>query len=86
MIIVAPTRKLRNLLLREKITPLEAKIMQLIVEGKSAKKIAELTFRAKRTIDGYRSTFMSEFEVDNISQLIVYLIAHKYFTVTHTGQ
>ena len=52
------------------LTEKELKILKLILEGKSNKKIAYLIERSTRTVEFHRSRIMKKFGADNIIELV----------------
>ncbi len=54
------------------LTRRERQIIELIKEGYSSKKIAEILFLSSRTVDKHRSNIMSKYNVHSIVELINY--------------
>ncbi len=60
--------------LYDTLTNREREVFQMIVEGYSTKKIAELLYLSPSTIKSHRSNIMEKLKMDNISKLIQYAI------------
>lgn len=56
------------------ITKREREILELIVDGKTSKEIAELLFISPRTVDTHRANLMQKLELNNIADLVRYAI------------
>jgi FixJ family two-component response regulator len=52
------------------LTPLEQKVLKLVIDGKTGKDIARLLCRAERTIEGHRERIMRKLGVDNLVDLV----------------
>lgn len=52
----------------------ELQILQLISEGKNSKEIGKITYRAKRTVDGYRTAMCKKFKVKTNVELVALAI------------
>jgi two-component system response regulator TtrR len=72
-------RKIRSILqknvathpdLADSLTRNEARILQLIIRGKSNKEIANILHRSERTIEVHRAHLMHKLGVDNVIDLI----------------
>jgi len=59
-----------NPLAHKKLTPVELKVLKLLVAGKSNKEIAHLLNRSIRTVEDHRSHIMSKLGVTNIVDLV----------------
>lgn len=56
------------------LTSREKEIVQLIAEGKSSKKIAEILFLSPKTVDAHRKNIMDKLEIRTIPELTKYAI------------
>lgn len=57
-----------------KITNREREILELIVDGKTSKEIAEHLFISPRTVDTHRANLMQKLKLNNIADLVRYAI------------
>ncbi|MFY9402082.1 MAG: response regulator transcription factor [Candidatus Omnitrophota bacterium] len=74
----SPDKKpLTRTLLNEK----ELDILRLVVEGKTAKEIAEITFLSHRTVENYKNSIMKKLNLHRTSDLIKYSLENKIFDV-----
>jgi len=60
----------------EKLSPREREILQLVVEGHSSAKIADIIFISKKTVETYRSRLMQKLEISNMPNLVKFAIRH----------
>jgi FixJ family two-component response regulator len=54
----------------EELTPRERQVMNLVVEGHSSKKIADLLKISQRTVENHRAAVMRRIGASSLSQLI----------------
>lgn len=59
------------------LTKREKQILQLAARGKTTAVIAKELFLSKLTVDTYRKNLLQKFEVNNITELLLLLVAHK---------
>ncbi len=59
-----------------RLTPREREVLQLVVEGYSTTKIAEILPLSPKTVETYRSRIMEKLGLKNISGLIKFAIQH----------
>ncbi len=57
-----------------KLTTRERELMQLVVEGKSAKQIARILNKSIKTVDGRRRTIMDKLDMDSLTELTKFAI------------
>lgn len=60
----------------ERLTSREREILQLVVEGKSSAKIAEILFISRKTVETYRSRLMEKLEIRDLPSLVKFAIRH----------
>jgi DNA-binding CsgD family transcriptional regulator len=53
-------------------TPRERQIVQLLVEGKANKEIAEILALSTRTVEGYRAKLMEKLDLHSVGELVRY--------------
>jgi DNA-binding NarL/FixJ family response regulator len=58
----------------EQLSPREREVMQLLVEGRSGKEIAEALDISPKTVDTYRSRLMEKLGVDNLPALVQFAV------------
>jgi FixJ family two-component response regulator len=58
----------------ERLTDREREILQLVIEGKPSKEIAELFGISQRTVEQHRSHLMRKLEVDSLAQLVRFAV------------
>jgi DNA-binding NarL/FixJ family response regulator len=56
------------------LSPREQEVLQLLVEGKTNKEIAEALFISPKTVDNHRTSIMKKLEVHDIASLVKYAI------------
>jgi DNA-binding NarL/FixJ family response regulator len=61
---------------KERFSPREREIMELLAQGRSSKEIAELLVIADRTVETHRKNLMEKAGVKNTAQLIAYGAQH----------
>ena len=59
----------------------EREVLQLLVEGKSNTKIAELLFLSQKTIETYRSHLMQKLGISDLPGLVKFAIQHGITTI-----
>jgi len=59
----------------------EREVLQLLVEGKSNTKIAELLFLSQKTVETYRSHLMQKLGINDLPGLVKFAIQHGITTV-----
>ena len=65
----------------ESLSPREREILQLVAEGKTSGKIAEIIFLSPKTVETYRSRIMYKLEIKDIPSLVKFAIKHGLTTV-----
>jgi two-component system, NarL family, response regulator NreC len=70
-------KPLSHSLLSEK----ELDILRLVVEGKTAKEIAEVTFLSHRTVENYKNSIMKKLNLHKTSDLIKYSLENKILDI-----
>lgn len=63
------------------LTQREKDIVRLVVEGKTAKEIAETLFISSRTVENYKNSLLKKLGLNKTSELIKYAITHKIVEV-----
>jgi DNA-binding NarL/FixJ family response regulator len=64
-----------------RLTAREREILQLLVEGKSNTKIAELLFLSPKTVETYRSHLMQKLGINDLPSLVKFAIRHGLTSV-----
>lgn len=64
-----------------RLTAREREILQLLVEGKSNTKIAELLFLSLKTVETYRSHMMQKLGINDLPSLVKFAIRHGLTSV-----
>ena len=59
-----------------RLSPREREILQLLVEGKSNAKIAEVLFLSPKTVETYRSHLMQKLGINDLPGLVKFAIQH----------
>jgi DNA-binding NarL/FixJ family response regulator len=52
------------------LTPAEARVLQLILDGKSNRQIAAMLHRSERTVEVHRSHLMAKLDAHNLVELV----------------
>ena len=65
----------------ERLSTREREILQLLVEGKSNSKIAEILFLSQKTIETYRSHLMQKLGISDLPGLVKFAIQHGLTSV-----
>ena len=60
----------------EKLSTRERQVLQLVVEGKSSREIADLTYLSPKSVDTYRSRLMKKLGVQDVPALVKFAIEH----------
>lgn len=60
------------------LTTREQEVLALILEGKTTKEIAKLTFLSEKTIENHRSNLFVKFDVKNVAELVKKAILEGY--------
>jgi len=60
----------------DQLTSRQRQILQLVVEGRSSKEVAQTLNMGVRTIDAHRATIMARLGVHNLPGLVRYAIRH----------
>lgn len=63
------------------LTPREAEVLQLVAEGYTSKKIAELLGLSVKTVQAYRASLMQKLNVHDRGDLIKYAIQKKIIEI-----
>ena len=61
---------------KQQLTPRQREVLQLLVEGRSAKEIAHLLNISPRTVEFHKYNLMSKLNLKSVSALIQYAIRH----------
>ena len=67
--------------LLDKLSSREREILQLVVEGRSSAKIAEVLYISPKTVETYRSRLMQKIGVKDIPSLVKFAIQHGLTSV-----
>jgi len=59
----------------------ELEVLQLVVEGKSSRQIADILFLSPKTVETYRSRVMQKLEIKNLPALVKFAIRHGVTSV-----
>ena len=59
------------------LTSREEEVLRLVVEGKTAKEIADVLFISPRTVENYKNALLKKLNLRRTSDLIKYAIKHK---------
>ena len=65
----------------ERLSPREREILQLLVEGKSNARIAEILFLSQKTVETYRSHLMQKLGIGDLPALVKFAIQHGLTSV-----
>jgi DNA-binding NarL/FixJ family response regulator len=63
-----------TMLMRNRLTPREREIVQLLAEGKSSKEVAVALFISVKTAETHRANIMRKLEVHSVSELVRYAV------------
>ncbi len=61
----------------EQLTQRENDILRLVVEGKTAKEIADVLFISPRTVENYKNALLKKLNLHKTADLIKYALKHK---------
>jgi DNA-binding NarL/FixJ family response regulator len=64
------------------LTSREREILQLVVEGKSSARIAEMLYLSPKTVETYRSRLMEKLGISNLPELVKFAIQHGLTSIT----
>lgn len=73
-------KKINNFNSKTELTKRELEILELIVDGKTSKEIAQHLFISPRTVDTHRANLMQKLELNNIADLVRYAIKENLVT------
>lgn len=59
------------------LTPREKEILRLVVEGKTAKQIADILFISTRTVENNKNALLKKFNMHRTVDLVKYAVEHK---------
>jgi DNA-binding NarL/FixJ family response regulator len=59
----------------------ELDILRLVVEGKTAKEIAQVMFLSRRTVENYKNSILKKLNLNRTSELIKYSLENKIFDI-----
>ncbi|MFH1190653.1 MAG: response regulator transcription factor [Candidatus Omnitrophota bacterium] len=59
----------------------ESDCLRLVVEGKTAKEIAEILFISRRTVENYKNSILKKLNLHKTSDLIKYSLENKFLDV-----
>ena len=62
---------------RERLTPREREILQLVAAGKASKHIAKMLDIKTKTVEAHRANIMSKLDLHSVSELVRYAIRNK---------
>lgn len=65
----------------ERLSPREREVLQLVVEGKSSKEIANIIHLSPKSVETYRSRLMQKLNVNNLPGLVKFAIQHGITTL-----
>src|ERR1700745_2181829 len=66
---------------RERLTPREREVVQLLAEGKSTKEVAAALGLSVKTAETHRSNLMRKLDVHSVSQLVLYAVRNNIVQV-----
>jgi DNA-binding NarL/FixJ family response regulator len=62
---------------RDRVTPRERQIIQLVAEGKSCKEVAEMLGISVKTAETHRTNIMRKLHLHNASELVRYAVRNQ---------
>jgi RNA polymerase sigma factor (sigma-70 family) len=65
----------------ERLSPREREVLQLVVEGKSSKEIANIIHLSPKSVETYRSRLMQKLNVNDLPGLVKFAIQHGLTTL-----
>ncbi len=66
----------------ESLSPRERQILQMVVEGKASKAIAQILYLSPKTVETYRSRMMQKLDIEDFPSLVRFAIQHGLTTLT----
>ncbi len=75
-------RKIESVSKRNLLTTTEKEIIQLIIQGKTAKEIAEMRCLSFHTVNTHRKNIFRKLDINSVQELIKYAIKAGYFDTT----
>jgi RNA polymerase sigma factor (sigma-70 family) len=60
----------------DRLSPREREVLQLVVEGKSSKEIANILYLSPKSVETYRSRLMQKLNVNDLPALVKFAIQH----------
>jgi DNA-binding NarL/FixJ family response regulator len=70
-----------SLVKRDRLTPREREVVQLVAEGKSTKEIAVALDLSVKTAETHRANIMRKLEIHSVSELVMYAVGNKIVQV-----
>jgi DNA-binding NarL/FixJ family response regulator len=70
---------------RNRLTPREREIVQLLAEGKSTKEVAVALNLSVKTAETHRANIMRKLQIHSVSDLVLYAVRNNIVEVTHYG-
>jgi DNA-binding CsgD family transcriptional regulator len=64
-------------LARNRLTPREREIVQLLAEGKSSKEVAEFLTISVKTADTHRANIMRKLDLHSVTELVRYAVRNQ---------
>jgi DNA-binding NarL/FixJ family response regulator len=68
---------------RNRLTPREREIVQLLAEGKSTKEVAVALGLSVKTAETHRSNIMRKLQIHSVSDLVLYAVRNNIVHVVH---
>src|SRR6266851_5707871 len=70
---------------RNRLTPREREIVQLLAEGKSSKEVAAVLGLSAKTAETHRSNIMRKLDLHSVSELVLYAVRNNIVQVVQPG-
>ena len=70
---------------RNRLTPREREIVQLLAEGKSTKEVAVALGLSVKTAETHRSNIMRKLQLHSVSDLVLYAVRNNIVHVVQAG-
>jgi DNA-binding NarL/FixJ family response regulator len=70
---------------RNRLTPREREIVQLLAEGKSTKEVAVALGLSVKTAETHRSNIMRKLQLHSVSDLVLYAVRNNIVHVVQVG-
>jgi DNA-binding NarL/FixJ family response regulator len=70
---------------RNRLTPREREIVQLLAEGKSTKEVAVALGLSVKTAETHRSNIMRKLQLHSVSDLVLYAVRNNIVHVVQSG-